>query len=53
MLDVAAIIFSSVMMLMVIVRAVRMDRILPWFQSIKHKGQPVAPKRGNRGGKAE
>lgn len=41
MLDVAGIVFSSVMMLMVIVRAVRMDRLQPWFQCVKRQEQPV------------
>jgi hypothetical protein len=44
MLDVAGIIFSSVMLLLVVVRAVRMDRLLPWFQVIKRKEQPAAEK---------
>jgi hypothetical protein len=34
MLDLTGILFSSVMMLMVIVRAVRLDRLQPWFQAI-------------------
>ncbi len=41
MLDLAGIIFSSVMMLVVIVRAVRLDRLQPWFQSVKRKEQPA------------
>jgi hypothetical protein len=44
MLDLAGIMFSSVMMMMVIVRAVQMDRSQPWFQRVKRKdkagGQP-------------
>ena len=35
MLDLAGILFSSTMMLMVIIRAVRLDQRQPWFQSIK------------------
>jgi hypothetical protein len=35
MLDLAGIMFSSVMMLVIIVRAVRLDRIQPWFQTVK------------------
>ena len=37
MLDLTGIMFSSVMMLMVIVRAVRLDHIQPWFQVVKLK----------------
>lgn len=44
MLDLAGILFSSVMMLMVIVQAVRLDRIQPWFQTIKRKEKPADPK---------
>jgi len=40
MLDVAGIMFSSVMMLMIIVRSVRLDRLRPWFQAIECK-KPV------------
>jgi hypothetical protein len=35
MLDVAGILFSCIMMLMVIVRAVQLDRTQPWFQAVK------------------
>ncbi len=44
MLDLTGIMFSSVMMLMVIVRAVRMDQTQPWFQALKRKDKPVAVK---------
>jgi hypothetical protein len=37
MLDLAGILFSSVMMLFVIVRAVQLDRSEPWFQTISRK----------------
>ncbi len=37
MFDLTGILFSSVMMLMVIVRAVQRDKIQPWFQPIKPK----------------
>jgi DUF1365 family protein len=40
MLDLAGIMFSSVMMLMVIVQAVRLDGIQPWFQAVKLKAKP-------------
>ncbi|MDR3534773.1 MAG: hypothetical protein P4L90_29945 [Rhodopila sp.] len=42
MLDLAGILFSSVMILMVIVRAVQLDRIQPWFQTVKRKDGPAA-----------
>jgi len=35
MLDLTGIMFSSVMMLIVIIRAVRLDRIQPSFQAVK------------------
>jgi hypothetical protein len=37
MLDLAGIMFSSLAMLIIIVRAVRLDRIQPWFQTVKRK----------------
>jgi hypothetical protein len=46
MLDLTGIMFSSVMMLMVIIRALRLDREQPWFQKLKRKeGAPVPEKR--------
>ncbi len=39
MLDLAGIMFSSVMMLMVIIQAVRLDHSQPWFQSVKRKAR--------------
>ncbi|MEA2787871.1 MAG: hypothetical protein QOG73_277 [Acetobacteraceae bacterium] len=46
MLDLFGIVFTSVMMLVVIVRALQADRIRPWFQAIKREDvQPVAGKR--------
>jgi hypothetical protein len=44
MLDLAGIMFSSVMMLMVIVRAVRLDHSQPWFQAVKRKEKPAEAK---------
>ncbi len=41
MLDLAGIMFSSVLMLIVIVQAVRLDRIQPWFQALKPKAKPA------------
>jgi hypothetical protein len=41
MLDLFGIMFSSVMMLMVIIRAVQLDRIQPWFQTVKREDPPV------------
>jgi hypothetical protein len=43
MLDLAGILFSSVMMLVVLVQAVRLDRTQPWFQRIKRSDKPVEP----------
>jgi hypothetical protein len=37
MLDLTGIMFSSIMMLIVIVRAVQADRVQPWFQKVKRK----------------
>jgi hypothetical protein len=50
MLDLTGILFSSIMMLLVIVRAVRMDQRQPWFQSIKVRKEPVhnGVRRGRR-----
>jgi hypothetical protein len=41
MLDLTGILFSSVMMIIVIVRAVQLDRSQPWFQTVKFKAKPV------------
>ncbi len=41
MLDLTGIMFSSVMMLIVIVRAMQLDRTQPWFQKIKRQEVPV------------
>lgn len=35
MLDMLGILFSSVMILIVVVRAVRLDSVQPWFQNVK------------------
>ncbi len=43
MLDLAGILFSSIMMLIVIVRAMRLDRTQPWFQAISVKDSPPTP----------
>ena len=32
MLDLAGIMFSSIMMVLVVMKAVQLDRILPWFE---------------------
>jgi hypothetical protein len=46
MLDLCGIVFTSVMMLTVIVRALQADRIQPWFQTIKRNDvQPSADRR--------
>jgi hypothetical protein len=41
MLDLTGIMFSSVMMLIVIMRAVQQDRLQPWFQKVKRKDTPA------------
>jgi len=42
MLDLFGIMFSSVIMLMVIIRAVQLDRVQPWFQKVKREDAPVS-----------
>jgi hypothetical protein len=37
MLDLIGILFSSVMMLFVIVRALQLDRVQPWFQTVRRQ----------------
>ncbi len=46
MLDLAGIMFSSIMMMFVIIRAVKVDRTQPWFQSIKRKETAEAKQNG-------
>ncbi|MEA2727170.1 MAG: hypothetical protein QOF70_1645 [Acetobacteraceae bacterium] len=41
MLDLTGIMFSSIMMLIVIVRAVQLDGVQPWFQKVKRKEDPT------------
>lgn len=48
MLDMAGIVLSCVMILMVVVRAVQLDRAQPWFQALK-QARAVNP-RDNRPG---
>ncbi len=48
MLDLTGIMFSSIMMLIVIVRAVRSDRTEAWFQTVKRREGPVEEKKGWR-----
>lgn len=43
MLDLTGILFSSVMMLIVIVRAVQLDRTEAWFQKVKPREGKVSP----------
>jgi hypothetical protein len=42
MLDLTGIVFSSVMMFIVIVRAMQLDRAHPWFQNVTRKETPAA-----------
>jgi hypothetical protein len=44
-LDLMGILFSSVMILLVIVRAVQMDRTQPWFQHVRREPDPISVKR--------
>lgn len=53
MLDLTGIMFSSIMMLLVVLRALQLGRTEPWFQSIKKRTeekakakQPVWRRRG-------
>jgi len=43
-LDLAGILFSSLMLLLVILRAAWRDRTQPWFQSIAPKDRPDRPR---------
>jgi hypothetical protein len=43
MLDLFGIMFSSTIMMLVVARAVRLDRSQPWFQSIKRREAKVKP----------
>lgn len=47
MLDLFGIVFTSVMILAVIVRALQADRTQPWFQAVKREedAQPATDKR--------
>lgn len=42
MLDLAGITFSSLMMLIIITRAVQLDRSRPWFQKVKRRDDAAA-----------
>ena len=42
MLDLTGIMFSSIMMLIVIVRALKLDSTQPWFQTVKRKDASAA-----------
>jgi hypothetical protein len=42
MLDTIGILFSTLMILTIVVRAVRLDRRQPWFQPIKPKEKPAS-----------
>jgi hypothetical protein len=47
MLDLFGIMFSSILMLFVIVRAVQLDRVTPWFQPARRR--EAASKRAAKG----
>ncbi len=55
MLDLAGILFSSIMMFIVILRAVQLDRTKPWFEGPKASTPPVSdtPKARIRTGHGE
>jgi hypothetical protein len=40
MLDLYAILFTSLVMLLVIVRALQADRAQPWFQAVRRQDTP-------------
>jgi hypothetical protein len=44
MLDLIGIMFSSLMMLIIIVRAVRLDRTQPWFHQGRQEEKPANEK---------
>jgi hypothetical protein len=46
MLDLTAIMFSTIIMLFVLVRAVHLDRIMPWFK--RASSPPAKPAAGGR-----
>jgi hypothetical protein len=50
MLDLAGIMFSSIMMLIVMLRAVQYDRIRPWFET---SPPPAAKNAANPGGRGD
>jgi len=43
MLDLTGIMFSSIMMLFVLVRALKLDSTLPWFPALKQQKEAPAP----------
>jgi hypothetical protein len=40
MLDLVGITFSGVVMLVIILRAIQLDRTLPWFEPVKSRTNP-------------
>lgn len=50
MLDITGILFSSIMMLIVIVRAVKLDKTQPWFQMVA-VARPAEAKPATRPGR--
>ncbi|MFL5282239.1 MAG: hypothetical protein ACJ8AW_14950 [Rhodopila sp.] len=43
MLDLSGILFSSIIMMLVIIRAVQLDRVQPWFQTLKRRPVEKTP----------
>ena len=44
MLDLVGIVFSTIMITIVVVRAVLLDRTLPWFEKVNLEAEKPAPK---------
>jgi hypothetical protein len=48
MLDLAGILFSSLMIMWVILRALQMDRARPWFQPVRQQAKPAVQRAWQR-----
>jgi hypothetical protein len=49
MLDLLGILFSTVAVLVVIVRAIQRDCVQPWFQPVRPAAEPAATRRAGTG----
>jgi hypothetical protein len=45
MLDIVGILFSTVMIVYVVLQAIKLDRIQAWFQALKNDAAPAADHR--------